>query len=249
MAINGFRWGVKPEIPGRWHATRRHDGFEIEIADEWIEARKEDDGQQHLQEARAGEIIQAIIQGIGLREKSLFRARLGSASRVDAQASRRDANVFVEGLEGKASVHADAVVIAADGRVVADSRADALEELLRFAESTTANGTLRRMASYLLEYYADPQKKLAPLFDIVELAREVFGNEPKAATLLGLSHQNFKSARRVMNDRTVRSGRHRGQELGPQRGPSPDESRLCEALAEQIVNRYSSLVRLGTAPR
>jgi hypothetical protein len=105
------------------------------------------------------------------------------------------------------------------------------------------------MTDYLLEYRADSEEKLAPLFDIVELATEVFGIEKDAANALGLSHQKFKDARRVMNDSSVRLGRHRGQELGPQRDATASEIALCESVTETIVREYTELVRKGVAPR
>src|SRR6266498_3303304 len=116
MATNEFRWGVRPAIPGHWHGTLCHDDFEVEIAGDWIEARKEDDGQREAQQSRAQQIVEGIIQRIGLSEKTRFMATLGSVSRFDPHSNRRDINVVLSnGLGAKMSAHNDVVVASADG--------------------------------------------------------------------------------------------------------------------------------------
>ena len=51
-----------------------------------------------------------------------------------------------------------------------------------------------------------------------------------------------------MNDPTLGTGRHRGQEIGYW-VPTESETALCEALREEIVDGYASLVRRGNAPK
>lgn len=250
MASNDFRWGVKPAIPGHWRGTQSHDDFDVEIAADWIEARKEDDGQPQVQQMRAQQIVEGIVRKIGLAERMRFMATLESVSRFDPHSNRRAVNVILShGVGVKASAHADVVVTSADGTVVADSRRERMSELHRFADTSAKNDTLRRMSDYLLEYHADPDKKLAPLFDIIELATEVFGHKHKAATSLGVGIQKMNDATDVMNDSSIRSSRHRGQEVSQQRDPNAAELQLCEAVAEQIVTEYTNLVQRGTAPR
>jgi hypothetical protein len=250
MATNEFRWGVKPDIPGHWLDTLCHDDFDVEIAGDWIEARKEDDGQREAQQMRAQQIVGGIVRKIGLAERTRFTATLGSVSRFDPRSNRRDSTVVLsDGLGVKMSAHADVVVTSADGTVVADSRKERMHELLRFADTSAKNDTLQRMSDYLLEYHADEDKKLAPLFDIIELAAEVFGHQHKAATSMGVGIKKMNEATHVMNDSSIRSSRHRGQEVSQQRDPSPAESQLCEAVAEQIVSEYTKLVQRGAAPR
>jgi hypothetical protein len=130
-----------------------------------------------------------------------------------------------------------------------DSRADRMAELPRFADDASNNATLRRMSDYLLDYYADPNKKLASLFDIIELATETFGHEHQAAKSLGIGIQRMKDAMQIMNDSSIRSGRHPGQEVGRQRDPTPAEAQLCQTVAGQIVTEYTKLVRRGAAPK
>jgi hypothetical protein len=73
--------------------------------------------------------------------------------------------------------------------------------------------------------------------------------EQSACSALGISHNKFKRARGIMNHSTIRTGRHRGQEVGTHRDPTVAESAQCEAVAEQIVLGYASLVRRGIAPK
>lgn len=251
MLINEFRWSVKPAIPGHWHtANLEHDGFEVEIAADRIEARCEDIGQRDTQQKRAGEIVAGIVRKMGLAEQTRFTTTFGSLSRFDPHSGRRNSNVFLSAsLSMKAGFHADAVVISANGPVITDSRKKRMSELVRFADDAAKNETLRRLSDYMLDYYADPEKRLAPLYDIIELATKVFGDRGKAISSLGISARHWKKAAAIMNNPTIRSGRHRGQELGKQRDPTPAEVRSSEAVAEQIVSEYGKLVRRGSAPR
>jgi hypothetical protein len=250
MIVNEFRWSVTPPLPGQWHETIDHGGFRVQITQDWIEARCDDAGQQDIQKARAEEIIQDVVRSIGFTEKTRFTAILGSTSRLDNEANRRDTTVYTLGASLRlASGHADVIVTSAGGAVLRDSRAERFAELLAFAESIAANEFLQRMTHYLSEYHADLDGKLAPLYDIIELVREVFVTEKDAATALSISKSRFEKARKLMNNSAVRSGRHRGQELGAQRDPAPAETALCEAVAEQIVSGYAQLVRRGSAPR
>jgi len=212
--------------------------------------RKEEHGERDAEQRRAEKIVEGVTRKIGLAEKMRFTAKFDSVSRFDPQSDRRDINVFLsDGLVLQASLHADVVVSSADGRIVADSRKERMAELLKFVDASAANETLRRMSDYLLEYHDDPEKKLAPLFDIIELAAEVFGHEHKSATSLRVDLQSMKNATNVMNDASIRSSRHRGQELGCQREPTPAEAHLCETVAEQILNEYAKLVQRGAVPK
>jgi hypothetical protein len=250
MAINEFRWGVKPSIPGHWRDTLRHNGFDVAIAGDWIELRKEEEGERDAQEIRAQQIVNAIIRKIGLAEKTRFTAKMAGVARFDPHSNHRDITVLLSDSVGLTmSGHADVLVTAADGTIVSDSRKDRMTELLMFANTWAMSDMLGRMSDYLLDYYGDPEKKLAPLYDIIELATEVFGHEHKAATSLGIGIRKMKHATGVMNDESIRSGRHRGQELGPQREPNQAEVQLCETVAEQIVSEYANLVQHGAAPK
>jgi hypothetical protein len=249
VTINEFRWGVKPAIPGHWCGTFKHENFDVEITSDWVEARTEDDGHIEAQRARAEEIVSGVLRKIGLSESARFTASFGSQSQFDSSANRRDINVFLsEGVSARMSAHADVVVTASDGTVISDSRAERFSDLFQFSDDSTTSVTLRRLTDYLLEYHADKEKKLAPLFDIIELAKEVFGTEKDAAAALGIPSSRFRDSRRVINDKTLQKGRHRGQELGTLREPTRAELELCETLAEQIVIEYTKLVRSGTAP-
>jgi hypothetical protein len=247
MATNEFRFGIKPAIPGRWHTTANHDGFEIEIAEDCIEARIEDDGEPETQQGRIEPVIHGIVRHIGLTEKKRFTATICSLSSVDARSNRRDTTAFLSGIAvGTATGHAEMVLHASDGSIITDTRQERITSMLRFAESSSKNQTLTRMSDYLLEYYSDSGKRLAPLFDIIELAEKSFGGRERAANALGISNTQMKSAAAVMNNKEICSSRHRGQALGNQREPQPEEVRLCEAMAEKIVTEYAKIARQNT---
>jgi hypothetical protein len=242
MATNEFRFGVKPTIPGNWHTTVSHDGFEIEIAADWIEARIEDVGHQESQRGRIEPFVHGVARTIGLKEKKRFTATLGSIAKFDARTNRRDTTAFLSGTAlGTSTGHAEMVLRSSDGTIITDTRQERISGMLCFADSSSQDQTLTRMSDYLLEYYSDPGKRLAPLFDIIELADKSFGGRERAANALGISNRQMKSATGVMNNKEIRSSRHRGQALGNQRDPQPEEMRQCEAVAEKIVTEYAKI--------
>lgn len=248
MAINEFRWGVKPRIPSWWHTTHRHDGFEVEITNDWIELRKECEGHREAEQKLAQQIVEAITTRIGLQEKTHFTAKLGFVSEFDPQSNRRETIALLSGtISAGASAHGDLTLVAS-GSVITDSRKERMVGLFQFINIYSRNKVLRRMSDYLLEYHSDEHKKLAPLFDVIEIAAEVFGSLNTAATSLGVGIRRMKEARKIINDSSIRHGRHRGQEVGMQRDPTAEESKLCEAVALQIVSEYTKMVERGLAP-
>jgi hypothetical protein len=118
-----------------------------------------------------------------------------------------------------------------------------ISDMLRLSDVVQADQKFKRMSDYLVDYYDDPNRSLAPLFDIIELAARIFGHKHKAANALNIGVQKMKEANDIINDSSIRSGRHRGKELGPQRDPTAAEIRKCEEVAEEIITHYAELVR------
>jgi hypothetical protein len=249
MATNEFRWGVKPTIPGHWQSAEPHEEFEIQIAGDWIEARVVDNGKQDSQRYRAEEIIMRLVRYISLRERKRFAAIFSSVSRFDSASNRRDVTVLVSGAGCVISAgHVDVGVRSADGTVLRDSRNERMLEMRRFV-ATKEDENVKRMSEYLLDYYADPEKKLAALFDIIELATKIFGHEHTTARALQIDRQEMQDATKTMNESRIRTSRHRGKHLGRQRDVTSDEKRKCEVVAERIVGECIRLIQEGKLPQ
>lgn len=93
MGVNEFRWGVKSPIPGHWHTAKlAHDGFEVEIAADWIEVRIKDNGQLDAQRKSAEEIVEGIVRKMGLGERVRFMATFKSISQFNPQSNCRDSD-------------------------------------------------------------------------------------------------------------------------------------------------------------
>jgi hypothetical protein len=243
MAINVIRWSVKPKIPGAWHDTVDYGSFKVELAEDWIEVRKEDDDQEEYPQAAGDKIIRNILLGIALEERTSFTPTLRSSSRITNQGERVDAMVFISGASMTLSA-GDVIVTTADGAVIGNPRKKRLEDLRRFAEDAAANPPLQRMADFLTEYYADPNKKLATLYDLIEYAMKIFNSDKKGmVTALGISGTSLKDTKKLMHTNQLRTSRHRGRELGPYRNPTAEETAVCEGLAERIVRGYSEFIR------
>jgi hypothetical protein len=59
-------------------------------------------------------------------------------------------------------------------------------------------------------FYVDPEKKIAPLFDIVELIEAEYRGESGAANALGISRNALEEVKRIANDPAIRTARHPG---------------------------------------
>jgi hypothetical protein len=120
-------------------------------------------------------------------------------------------------------------------------------EMRRFV-ATKEDENVKRMSDYLLDYYVDPEKKLAPLFDIFELAVKVFRNEDELSKSLQIEPDEIRAVKKTTNERRIRTSRHRGQYLGQQRDVTSHERRRCEVAAERIVAECVRLAQEGKLP-
>jgi hypothetical protein len=248
MVTNVFRWEVKPTIPGQWHTTERHLEFKILISGDWVEAHAEDNGKQESQRRKAEEIVISLVRYISLRERQRFATVLRSVTRFDSGANRSDVIVLPSGVQCIASSGLlDAVVASSEGTVLVDSRKERMLEMRRFV-ATKEDENVKRMSDYLLDYYVDPEKKLAPLFDIFELAVKVFRNEDELSKSLQIEPDEIRAVKKTTNERRIRTSRHRGQYLGQQRDVTSHERRRCEVAAERIVAECVRLAQEGKLP-
>jgi hypothetical protein len=268
MVTNEFQWGVKPEIPAHWRGIIHVDQFDIELCADRIEARAKDEGEINVMQANAEAIVEGIACDIGLDEKAPYRVRLASRSQSNSDTGQRSATVFIPTPTAlKLSMgRAEVVVVDSSGTVLRDSRAERFDRLSEAAYKIAGDERLQRIIGYLFEYYEDPNKRLAPLFDIIEFVAErlspagtrsagmndgkkKLGRENKkrkaAAISLGIPFELFNDVGNIANNRNIRISRHRGLGLGPQRDPTEAEREKCERLAETIIERFKRLEKEG----
>lgn len=243
---NEFNWGVLPSIPGHWHGTIDHSGFRITISADSILASVEDAGRDEEQRNQAEDIISNVLREIGLLEQTRFSKKLGSLAKFNPETQTRNISTLVEGGQMRMNAHADTRVECADG-TVRDSRVERFQRLQHCTDLQRKSESLRTLTDYLLEYHADPEKKLFPIYDIIEEAQNLLGGRLYEADGLGISKKAIDRVTKITNREPIRTGRHRGARVEALRDITPKETRICETAAMLIIERYRKLVEDGRA--
>jgi hypothetical protein len=145
-------------------------------------------------------------------------------------------------ITARATVSADIQASDACGNVIFDSRVERAARIDKSVNALAQDETFLRMTDYWLEYCSDPKKKLAPLFNIIELAKTKFGSLEKAATTLIISLTKIKEAKRIMNDCGIENSRHPGRSPVSPKPVSNEDRHVCEQIAEAIVKNYRELM-------
>ncbi len=232
--------GGNSGFAGHWQGVFHSGEFEIEVCGNWVEARAEALEDVNGQRQSAEAMVTNLIRVIGLKEKTVYRARLGSISRFDSNLNTRDVPVFPEGATARVSGgHAELRLLGPNGEVLIDSREQRLQDALQLAQTAGSNPILRRMIDFRLSYHGDADRKLASLLDIIELAETAFGHEHKAAEQLGIDLKEMQAARKITHDKHILTGRHPGRTVGVQRSPTPEELNLCERIVDTIIANYA----------
>jgi hypothetical protein len=247
LVRNEFSWEVTPPVPGQWHATIAQDGFIVTIQSDSILATIEATGHEEKQRNQSEDIVANLLREIGLLEQIRFSKRLSSIAQFDPKEQTRSIRAFIKGerltLRGD---YADTRVEAADG-TVRDSRIERLQKLQLCAGLQAKSEVLRTLTDYLLEYHADPEKKLFPIYDVIEAVQSVLGGRLHEADGLGISKKAIDRVTKIVNRERIRTGRHRGARVEALRDITPKESRICETAAVLIIERYRKLVQDGKA--
>lgn len=103
---------------------------------------------------------------------------------------------------------------------------------------------LREMLGRWSTYVADPEGRLHPLYDVLQLVERIYGDRRKAASALSVSYADLTDLGRISNDPTVLNGRHPGRSPGPHRISTEAEANTCERVVKAIIESYESKIVL-----
>jgi hypothetical protein len=120
-----------------------------------------------------------------------------------------------------------------------DSREVEAQKITTLAERARRSLSLQRMLGYMVEFRSDPEKKLAPLYDIIKIVETEFGDRKKAATALGIPFDDLHRAGGILHDPAILTSRHRGESTDPQRAATDEELAHCIGVAETIIRTYA----------
>jgi hypothetical protein len=104
---------------------------------------------------------------------------------------------------------------------------------------------LRDMLDHWERYVADPEGRLHPLYDILQVAETLHAGKNargKAAVALNMVEKDLDELGRISNDPTVLNGRHPGKSLGPHRIATEAEVATCERVARAMIENYAAKI-------
>lgn len=138
----------------------------------------------------------------------------------------------------------------AAGRVISTAhqreleRQETQQHLTDLSKRAAIDPNLRDMLVHWSRYVADPDGRLHPLYDVLQVVERVYGDRRKAASQLGISYGELRKLGQISNDPTVLNGRHPGNSLGPHRTASEPEVNTCERVVREIIKKHASKIAI-----
>jgi hypothetical protein len=107
-----------------------------------------------------------------------------------------------------------------------------------------ADANLRDMLGHWSRYAADPEGRLHPLYDVLQVVERLYGGHKEAASALSMSAADLSELGRISNDPKVLNGRHPGRAQGPHRTATECEVKTCERVVRSMIENQRAKVTL-----
>jgi hypothetical protein len=241
MAKYEFCWTVSPKRPRSWQQTLEIDGLEVEILSDRILVRcdSEDLSEGQLR-IRAGEVVADLVHAMSFHESLRLNYEFSGIKTTLPDGFAHQGLHASDGLEMQDSVTYEMYAYLKLGVVlVKNSDQVNLQDILADFGRLRNSRRYRDMLQFIGVFRADPDKKLAPLYNILEVAIKEFGGRKKAAKMLNLVGADFSYLAKTANDPTIRTARHPGKSAGIVRDITAAELTRCERIAEEVIRAYA----------
>jgi hypothetical protein len=240
-----FCWSVSPSRNRDWQHTQVIDGLEVEISGDRILIRAESvDSSEDDSRNRAESVVADLVRAMTFHEGLQLTCELSHIKTVPSNGPAHLAVDAKGGMEMNDNatytmfgyIKCDAVIVKSSGQVD-------IQSILLDCARLRGNQSFQRMLGFIAEFRVDPEKKLAPLYNILEIVEAEFRSEKGAAQALGVSRKAMKKVKRITNDPTIRTARHPGKNAQTLRDTTPAELSECERTAEEIIRAYAKQIR------
>ncbi len=104
------------------------------------------------------------------------------------------------------------------------------------------DANLRDLLDHWSRYAADPDGRLHPLYDVLQVVERLNGGRKEAAAALNMTKSELDDLGRISNDPTVLNGRHPGKSPSPHRIATEGEVNTCERVARAVIANYAATV-------
>jgi hypothetical protein len=241
-----FCWKVQPARERQWRRVYPSDGFDVEISGDYIFLRT---NSIHAPEdelrSRAESIAKNLVRAMSDKEKGLLMPEFAHVKRTVEKHER--GHIGVE-LEERLPAMSDEVswtkvsYVKISAVLVEPDHDAQIDRIIDLSERARRSPSLQKILDMQSRFYVDPEKRLAPLFDVVELVETEFRGEAGAAKALGVSRKALEKLKKIANDSTIRTARHPGQAVGVLREITPEELNLCIQTTGMVVDGYAKTV-------
>ena len=249
MAKYEFCWVVSPTRLRPWQRTLEIDGLEVEVFGDRIVVRADsDDVAADGLRIQAGHIVAALVRAMSFHESLPLTYEFSSTKTTLADGPSHTAIDVRDSFEMRDNVtHQMYTYIKCGAVIVKQSDEVSLQKILLDFDRLRASRQYSDMLEFISAFRADPERKLAPLYNILEVAEGEFGGRRPAARMLNLSEANLSYLAKTANDRTIRTARHPGRSIGVIRDITMAELTRCERTAEEIIRAYAKRIAVANA--
>ena len=232
-----FHWRIVPGLPMQRLQRIESDGFKVEISGGTIVCKT-----QFTQEPEEELLSRARIVAQRILLAARFLRGQNAVLEFDyvkyEQERPTDGQILLR-LNDQMPKLVDEVSVGIryvklGGTIVEKFLDDDSERITDLCSRMKQSAALKQMLEWKVEFEGDAERKLAPLYNIIELAKA----EANGAVLPGVSATKLKKATAIMNNESIRTSRHPGKGQGALREIDEDELRCCREVVDRIIEAF-----------
>jgi hypothetical protein len=210
MTSYEFCWTVLLDRKREWAQKFTVDGFDVQVSGDLILVRAGSLGiSENELKARAEGIVAHLVRAMEYRERQRFTAELKHIRRLPDAGPEEIGLAFGDKIEMRDEARTTMFSYIGCGAVLVENPAKVkLREILQDFARLQRSRSLGRMFDLITEFRSDPEKRLGPLYDILQIVETEFRGRDAAADALGMSHGSLRKLGRILNNKTIRTGRH-----------------------------------------
>lgn len=155
---------------------------------------------------------------------------------------RRDATVFIEGVQAVCSVGiVDVMIGDSDGNVISNTRQERIDTSNAFVELIVKYEHDPLLLYLLGSYNASveyPENELVYLYDIRDALAAKFSGEKNIIDILNITKSDWSNLGRLANDEPIIQGRHRGKKAPDLRSATSEELEEVRTISKKFIEAY-----------
>jgi hypothetical protein len=245
-----FNWSITPQPPVEYSGVVPP--FDVAVRGSTLtvttsSANRIDE--QNLRE-QADQVAHNLARSLSYEHAERFEVAYGGCE-VETPTGRNVVRGITVGASLSMSASCDFEVRDTAGNVIDSSalrrereRQAAQQRITDLTRRAPSDPNLRDMLDHWSRYAADPDGRLHPLYDVLQVAERLYGGRMKAAGSLNIDEKDLNDLGRISNDPAVLNSRHPGESQGPHRVATESEVSTCKRVARSIIDNYASKIVL-----